>query len=242
MALLQSQVNNQGTPGHQYHQDQYHQGQQQSYPPFQYGGASGRGYYPNYQAGRGRGRGGHYGNRGRDNHFRQRNHALYCWTHGGCGHIGSSCNAKLKGHQDVATFTNKMGGSANNCSWQFGFEDTKVVSHNLNTVTDKPSSSPNLPPPTTIIAKADSGASSHYFMAQDQHVLANLNPTPLGPLVTLPPDGTDIQATSILIQSHQTSPCLSRNYQFLFDINWPRDVVIEFQFNRKKASAKFAYL
>jgi hypothetical protein len=111
MALLQSQVHHQAPPDHQ----QYHQGQQQSYPPFQYGGTGGRGYYPNYHAGRGRGRGGRYGNRGRGNHFRQRNHAMYCWTHGGCGHIGSSCNTKLQGHQDAATFANKMGGSANNC-------------------------------------------------------------------------------------------------------------------------------
>jgi hypothetical protein len=85
----------------------------------------------------------------------------------------------------------------------------KVVSHNLNaTVKDKPVSSPNPPPNLTIIAKADIGASSHYFMAKDQQVLANLQPTLSGPLVTLP-DGTAIKAThSGQLPLH---PCLSKN-------------------------------
>ena len=34
----------------------------------------------------------------------------YCWTHGGCGHISSGCQSKAPGHQDDATFQNRMGG------------------------------------------------------------------------------------------------------------------------------------
>jgi hypothetical protein len=94
MALLQTQVNSQS--------------QQPYSPPFHQRG--GRGY------GRGNsGRGYRSGNGGRGNYFRQQNTAIYCWTHGGCGHLGAICNAKLPGHQDTASFLNKMGGSTNNC-------------------------------------------------------------------------------------------------------------------------------
>jgi hypothetical protein len=55
-----------------------------------------------------------YGNRGRGNQYRQRNTAIYCWTHGACGHLGATCNTKLPGHQDAATFLDKMGGNTNN--------------------------------------------------------------------------------------------------------------------------------
>jgi hypothetical protein len=56
------------------------------------------------------------------------------------------------------------------------------------------SSSPNPPQKPAIIAKSDSGASSHYLMTKDQQVLTNLQPTPFGPRVTLP-DSTNIQAS-----------------------------------------------
>ena len=51
-------------------------------------------------------------------------------------------------------------------------------------------------PPSTPIttAKADSGASSHYFRTADAHALSNLSPTPYGPTVMLP-DNKVIQAT-----------------------------------------------
>jgi hypothetical protein len=94
MALLQAQV----------------QSQSQQYTPAYVprgGGQSTGGYRGGGQGGGGRGRG-----RG---HYRQRNYSKYCWTHGGCGHLGSTCNAKLPGHQDTASFTDKMGGSSNNC-------------------------------------------------------------------------------------------------------------------------------
>ena len=40
----------------------------------------------------------------------------YCWTHGGCTHDSPDCQGKANGHQDGATFENKMGGSTAYCS------------------------------------------------------------------------------------------------------------------------------
>ena len=39
----------------------------------------------------------------------------YCWTHGACGHEGRYCRNKKEGHQDGATFQDKMGGSEAFC-------------------------------------------------------------------------------------------------------------------------------
>ena len=58
----------------------------------------------------GRGRGG-----GRGRGAGARNHSIYCWTHGGCGHASNACLGKLPGHQDAATFANKMNGNTRNC-------------------------------------------------------------------------------------------------------------------------------
>ena len=71
-------------------------------------------------AGRG-GRGGGYQGRGRGGGRGgaplryPRRYNLYCWTHGGCGHLGGACRDKKPGHKDEATFENKMGGSTANC-------------------------------------------------------------------------------------------------------------------------------
>ena len=35
----------------------------------------------------------------------------YCWTHGGCAHTSKNCRNKKPGHQDDATFENRMGDS-----------------------------------------------------------------------------------------------------------------------------------
>ena len=45
----------------------------------------------------------------------QRNH--YCWSHGNCAHDSKDCMRKFQGHQDAATFENRMGGSNKNCQW-----------------------------------------------------------------------------------------------------------------------------
>ena len=49
------------------------------------------------------------------NNRRQRNKTKYCWSHGACAHNSASCQSKKEGHQDNATFNNKMGGSTNYC-------------------------------------------------------------------------------------------------------------------------------
>jgi hypothetical protein len=75
-----------------------------SFPPSQSRGGRGRSAFGAH--GRGRGDGGR---------SRQRNTSLYCWTHGGCGHTSAACLTKLPGHQDAATFVNKMEGNPLRC-------------------------------------------------------------------------------------------------------------------------------
>ena len=45
----------------------------------------------------------------------RRNTSKYCWSHGACSHSSKDCNSKRDGHQDNATFENKMGGSTYYC-------------------------------------------------------------------------------------------------------------------------------
>ena len=42
----------------------------------------------------------------------------YCWSHGACAHESKDCFSKKQGHQDQATFNNKMGGSTTRCQNQ----------------------------------------------------------------------------------------------------------------------------
>ena len=44
---------------------------------------------------------------------RKMNH--YCWTHGACGHPSHKCRNEKSGHQDNATFDNRMNGSTYFC-------------------------------------------------------------------------------------------------------------------------------
>lgn len=55
-------------------------------------------------------------NRNRRQQFRRNmlNTSKYCWTHGACNHHGRECRHKAEGHQDEATFDNRMGGSNRN--------------------------------------------------------------------------------------------------------------------------------
>jgi hypothetical protein len=72
------------------------------------------------------------------------------------------------------------------------------VKHNFNkTVTDYIPASTDPPKTSTILAKADSGASSHYFMSKDQTILTDLRTTPFGPTVMLPNSTSNIQATHL---------------------------------------------
>jgi hypothetical protein len=68
------------------------------------------------------------------------------------------------------------------------------INHLNQPVNDYPSLSNDPPKTSTILAKADSGASSHYFRKADQNVLSNLRATPAGPTVMLP-DSSHVQAT-----------------------------------------------
>ena len=43
------------------------------------------------------------------------NISFYCWSHGACAHPSPECKNKRPGHQDAATFENKMGGSVAFC-------------------------------------------------------------------------------------------------------------------------------
>ena len=44
----------------------------------------------------------------------KRRKMYYCWTHGACFHPGQKCRNKVAGHQDNATFQDRMGGSIKN--------------------------------------------------------------------------------------------------------------------------------
>ena len=44
----------------------------------------------------------------------ERKKMYYCWTYGACFHSGQKCRNKANGHQDNATFQNRMGGSIKN--------------------------------------------------------------------------------------------------------------------------------
>jgi type II secretory pathway component PulJ len=98
----------QGPPMNPSYQNQGYQQQNQGYQNHSYQGQQykGNGF-------QGRGRRGYQG-RGRSSN-RHRNTAIYCWSHGGCGHSSMDCQAKRNGHQTTATFENKMGGNTRNC-------------------------------------------------------------------------------------------------------------------------------
>ena len=55
-------------------------------------------------------------NRQCSNNQRNPNQQLYCWHHGACNHRSKDCRNKGEGHQDDATFENRMGGSTKNIS------------------------------------------------------------------------------------------------------------------------------
>ena len=78
-----------------------------NYQQFGQGGRGGRG-------GRGRGRGGGRGG-GRGYNQQRQDTSKYCHSHGACGHWSWQCNTPKPGHQNAATFENKMGGSTYYC-------------------------------------------------------------------------------------------------------------------------------
>ena len=55
------------------------------------------------------------GGSGGSGYRKRRNTTKYCWSHGACAYSSADCNNKKQGHQDEATFKNKMGGSTRFC-------------------------------------------------------------------------------------------------------------------------------
>jgi hypothetical protein len=106
MAVLQAQVQQSHMPHHQ---------------PFTPRGGGrnfqGRGYRGggHNNGGGGYNNGGYHNPRGRAQPYRPRTISSYCWTHGACAHASATCLTKHTGHQDAATFLDKMGGSTNHC-------------------------------------------------------------------------------------------------------------------------------
>ena len=109
----------------------------------------------------------------------------YCWTHGGSGHTSITCRAKAPGHQDNATFENRLGVLNAYCTqntWKRGQVENRdnIVAKIHN---PKSTCSPSIY--TTIIAEGDSGASHHYFRTEDAHILQNVQDT-IGPTIQQP--------------------------------------------------------
>ena len=110
----------------------------------------------------------------------KRRKMYYCWTHRACYHPGKKCHNKAPGHQDNATFQNRMGGSIKNVrgipqqapapqtqiTWRRGTEfihNLNKINYNLNYIYN------SAVPPTLnqyVIEKPDSGASRHYIRHQ----------------------------------------------------------------------------
>ena len=125
----------------------------------------------------------------------------YCWSHGACGHDGKHCRNRKEGHQENATFDNRMGGSTQYCknvqndknqNWRCGSGNNISSLHNNHKIINnlhshETSNLPYLPHKlNNIIAKGDSGASQHYFRLQDSTALNNVQQDPHGPTVLLP--------------------------------------------------------
>ena len=80
----------------------------------------------------------------------------YCWTphEGNRSHVSSQCLTPPTGHQNTATFQNGMNTCSNNCNESVN-QVIKIRSRL------KPLSI--IPPISYVTAKADSGASNHYW-------------------------------------------------------------------------------
>ena len=122
---------------------------------------------------------------------------MYWWTHWLYTHLGITCRTPSDGHQTNATRTNCMGGSGRNL-WPFGpvqtanklsIEKDIIYPCSLCTVGQPQSLS-------TVIAKAYSGATSHYWRKTDAHTLQDVKTTFHGATVQLP-DSSTISATAV---------------------------------------------
>ena len=125
---------------------------------------------------------------------RNPNQRHYCWRHGACNHPSRECRDKGEGHQDEATFQNRMGGSTKNIinPWLIEPENInfnkQTESNNNKSIINFTSSNAhfNNKSPTCIIAEADSGTNNHYFRINDTTVLKNVQPCIQEKAVKLP--------------------------------------------------------
>ena len=113
---------------------------------------------------------------GRHPRWHRSNTSQYCWTHGACNHAGANCLNPLPGHQGTATFANRMNGCDFYC---------QPVANNISNQNVTPYTHDTTSNSTIIVAKADSGATNHYWRDIDKKVLNNIKPFD-GPNVTLP--------------------------------------------------------
>ena len=116
--------------------------------------------------------------------IRNPNQLKYCHTHGVCNHDSPNCHSKAEGHKDEATFQNRMGGSTKNIkTWQFEpklpfkFKNIQVNKPLTQYSTCNVSSIAQTFNNSSITIKADTGATKHYFRAQDSKHLNQVQPT-----------------------------------------------------------------
>ena len=107
------------------------------------------------------------------------NQQLYCWRHGACNHRSKDCRDKGEGHQDDATFENHMGGSTKNIpnEWLLALKNNiqsiNKTTHNKTETSVNTNTSSNVPISKlnhTVVLKADSGATNHYFKKEDMAI------------------------------------------------------------------------
>ena len=113
----------------------------------------------------------------------------YCWTHGICAQPGNEFRTSEEFHNKNSVWCNNISGRKRNCTCQVG----SVPASNPNVAENKTSYAPkllcssNVDPPqhTTIIAKADIGASNNYWLTEDQLFTTDIKDTTNGPIVKL---------------------------------------------------------
>ena len=125
----------------------------------------------------------------------------YYWSCGWCGHWGKAFPNKKEGHQDDASFKNRMGCIRKYCPWQEWGAVCKTelgYSHNSNKNTNyiysifQKTVALHLEPPS--IMKADSGASKTYLQEKHCKYLLDQKCLEHGPETTLP-DNSKIRAS-----------------------------------------------
>ena len=95
----------------------------------------------------------------------------YCWTHGLGKHDDTSYENKVQGYQDTVIKDNRMGGSNRGCNseWWCWTDTSSFKINNFVNSMSLPNTLSVVPP--KIIAKADSGATNHYFIKIDSKTL-----------------------------------------------------------------------